>query len=215
MAAGRPREFDIDKALNEALSVFLKKGYEGASLTDLTQAMGINPPSLYAAFGNKEGLFRQVHERYQLERNAVIELALAAPTVAETVERFLRKSVEEQTLDDRTHGCLLVQGALACTDQSNAIRQELGRSRLAGQIALTERFTVARAKGELPKKSSPEGLARYVCTQVHGLAVQAASGATRAELMSVVDMTMNAWASVVGLAIPERPQKISKRIVKA
>jgi AcrR family transcriptional regulator len=201
MAAGRPREFDIDKALKEALDVFLQKGYEGASLTDLTQAMGINPPSLYAAFGNKEGLFRQVHERYLLERKAVIEFALAAPTVAETVERFLRGSVEEQTLEDRTHGCLLVQGALACTDQSSVIRQELNHSRLAGQVALTDRFALARSKGELPEKASPEGLARYVGTQVHGLAVQAASGATRAELMAVVDMTMNAWPSVAGMTV--------------
>lgn len=203
MAAGRPREFDVEKALDEALNVFLKKGYEGASLNDLTQAMGINPPSLYAAFGNKEGLFRRVHERYVQERKAVTEFALAAPTAAQTVDRFLRASVEEQTLVDRPPGCLLVQAALASADQSSAIREELSCSRLTGQIALAARFEEARSQGELTGKTSSEDLARYVGTQVHGLAVQAASGVTRAELMAVVDMTMIAWASLADAPRPK------------
>jgi AcrR family transcriptional regulator len=198
MAAGRPRGFDIDKALSEALEVFLAKGYEGSSLADLTQAMGINPPSLYAAFGSKEGLFRQVLQRYQAERDVVIAHALAAPTAAETVERFLRGSVVDQTLDERTHGCLLVQGALACADQATPIRRELGRSRLTGQFALTERFLNAQTSEDIPRDVDPGGLARYVCTVVHGLAVQAASGASRAELLAVVDMTMKAWPGIVG-----------------
>ena len=204
MAAGRPRGFDVEKALGEALGVFLAKGYDGASLADLTQAMGINPPSLYAAFGNKEGLFRQVLDRYLKERNEVLQRALAAPTAAETVERFLRGSIDDQTLDDRAHGCLLVQGALACGDQGNQVRQDLSEARLSGQLPLEARFARAQESGDIQADVDLEVLARYVCVLVHGLAVQAASGVSRDRLHAVVDMTMHGWHGIVGAQARKR-----------
>jgi AcrR family transcriptional regulator len=197
MAAGRPRGFDIDVALEAALGVFLQKGYEGAYLGDLTSAMGINPPSLYAAFGNKEGLFQQVLARYGEERDLVLEHALAAPTASETVVRLLCGSVTQQTLEERPPGCLFVHGALVCADQSDPVRQELVRRRLAGELSLAERFSRARAAGDLPKCGNPNELARYVYAVLYGVAVQAAGGADRGQLLKTVDLAIKAWQGLV------------------
>ncbi len=197
MTAGRPRGFDVDEALDEALGVFLKKGYEGAHLADLTRAMGINPPSLYAAFGSKEGLFRQVLGRYVDQRDDLLRHALAAPTAYETVERLLTGSAERQTPGDRAPGCLLVHGALACADQADPIRHELKQCRRTGELALAERLSRARTAADLPETVDPDGLARYVYAVLNGMAVQAAGGASRAELLGTVALTLKAWRGMV------------------
>ncbi|MET0936659.1 MAG: TetR/AcrR family transcriptional regulator [Luteibacter sp.] len=200
MAAGRPRSFDITQALDHAIEVFMAKGYDGATLTDLTEAMGINPPSLYAAFGSKEGLFRQALTRYEEERDAKLRDALAASTATETVRRFLHDSVEEQTRPDRAHGCLFIQGGLACGTQGEQVREPLTLARLGGYRPLADRFRAAQDTGEISKDTDPEALARYVCALVHGLAVQAASGVPRDQMLAVVDMTMHAWRAAAGAA---------------
>src|SRR6188474_2575514 len=109
---GRPRAFDREEALELALDVFWRKGYEGASVSDLTEAMGINPPSLYAAFGNKEGLFRKALDRYQASQGTFWKEALDAPTAFEVVKRLLRGTAERLTDKRNPPGCLIVQGAL-------------------------------------------------------------------------------------------------------
>jgi AcrR family transcriptional regulator len=197
MAAGRPRGFDVDKALGDALGIFLEKGYEGAHLGDLTRAMGINPPSLYAAFGSKEGLFRQVLDRYLDERDGFLRHALAAPTAYETIERLMLGSVERQTPQDRAPGCLLVHGALACADQADPIRDALKRGRRTGELALAERLSRARAADDLPPTADPDGLARYVYAVLNGMAVQAAGGASRAELSATAALTLKAWRGLI------------------
>jgi len=197
MAGGRPRGFDITQALNQAIDVFMAKGYDGATLADLTSAMGINPPSFYAAFGSKEGLFRQVVASYGEERDILLESALSAPTATEAVERFLRESVADQTRPDRAHGCLYIQGALVCGTQGEQVREPLTKARLAGYKPLAARFKVAQSTGEIAPEVDPDSLARYVCALVHGLAVQAASGATRKQLCCVIEMTMNTWAATI------------------
>jgi AcrR family transcriptional regulator len=198
MTAGRPRGFDVEEALERALQVFLEKGYEGAYLGDLTRAMGINPPSLYAAFGSKEGLFRRVLDRYLDERDGFLAEALAAPTAFETVERLMLGSVERQTLADRAPGCLLVHGALACADQADPIRDELSRCRRAGELALAERLSRAKAEGALAPEADPDGLARYLYAVLNGMAVQAAGGAGREALMATATLTLKAWPTLAG-----------------
>lgn len=198
MAGGRPRGFDITTALNQAIDVFMAKGYDGATLSDLTGAMGINPPSFYAAFGSKEGLFRQAITCYEEERGALLKGALLAPTAAEAVERFLRDSVEDQIRPDRVHGCLFIQGALVCGTQGEGLREPLAQARLAGYEPLAERFRAAQGTGEIAANIDPDALARYVCAVVHGLAVQAASGASREQMTCVVKMTLRAWAAMTG-----------------
>ncbi len=195
--AGRPRGFDVDKALCDALEVFLEKGYEGAHLGDLTRAMGINPPSLYAAFGSKEGLFRQVLDRYLGERDDLFRHALTAPTAYETIERLIFGSVERQTPKDRAPGCLLVHGALACADHIDPIRDELSRCRRTGELALAERLSRARAAADLPETADPDGLARYIYAVLNGMAVQAAGGASRAELLGTAALTLKAWKGMI------------------
>src|SRR5438477_6548076 len=118
---GRPRSFDTDEALDRALRVFWRKGYEGTSLLDLTKAMGINPPSLYAAFGNKEDLFRKVVDRY-VERHAGFwEVASAAPTARAMIEHLLHASVDFVTDESNPRGCLFVRGPMACSEAANKI----------------------------------------------------------------------------------------------
>src|SRR5258707_4477360 len=114
MAGGRPRGFDVDEALDRALEVFWRQGYEGTALSDLTAAMGINRPSLYAAFGNKEALFRKVLDRYAERTTASVVHALAEPTARTVVERLLLAAADAQTDPCNPRGCLMVQGALSC-----------------------------------------------------------------------------------------------------
>ena len=187
---GRPRSFDIDGALDRALLVFWRKGYEGASLSDLTKAVGVNRPSLYAAFGDKEALFRKALDRYLNGPAAYTQEALNEPTVRAVIERLLRGAADLNTAQRNPGGCLTVQGALACGAAGDSIRQELAAYRAAGEAALRRRFQRANSEGDLPATVNPAELARYVVTIVYGMAVQAAGGATRDKLQNVVEMAL-------------------------
>lgn len=193
MALGRPRAFDLDKALDRALNVFWRKGFEGASLPDLTRAMGINRPSLYAAFGNKEELFRKALDRYEAGPAAYVSRALQAPTARAVAEALLYGAIEMQS--DRRHpaGCLMVHGALACGDEAGSVRKELRSRRQAGLAALQARFERAQQEHDLPASCDAAGLARFITAVIYGMAVQAATGATCDEMRSVADRAMQAW----------------------
>ena len=190
---GRPRSFDADAALDRALAVFWRNGYEGASLPALTKAMGINRPSLYAAFGNKEALFRKAVERYQRGPASYAYKALKQPTAREVVEALLKGAIALLTKPQNPGGCLMVQGALACGENAKRVRQELAALRAAGVAAIRRRFQRAIDEGDLPARADASALARFVATVTHGLAVQAASGATRKELLRVKDMFLRTW----------------------
>ena len=187
---GRPRSFDIDRALDRALQVFWRKGYEGASLSDLTKAVGVSRPSLYAAFGGKEALFRKALDRYLNGPAAYTQEALKEPTARAVVERLLRGAADLNTAPRNPGGCLTVQCALACGEAGDSIRQELAAYRAAGEAALRWRFQRAKSEGDLPATVNPADLARYVATIVYGMAVQAAGGATREKLQNVIEMTL-------------------------
>jgi AcrR family transcriptional regulator len=190
---GRPRAFDESKALDAAMEVFWRKGYEGASLSDLTDAMGINRPSLYAAFGNKEDLFRKVLNRYAEGPACYVRKAVEAPTARSVFEQLLAGAIELTTSPDNPGGCLAVQGALACGDEAAAARKQLAGLRAAGEALVRRRLERARKEGDLPRGASAADLARYVATVVHGICVQGASGATRRELRRVADLALRAW----------------------
>lgn len=193
MARGRPRAFDIDKALDRALRVFWRKGYAGASLPALTRAMGINRPSLYAAFGNKEALFRKALDRYAEGSASYVRAALNEPTARAAAERLLYGAAELLTDPRNPRGCLMVQGALACGETADPIRRELASRRAAKQAALQKRFERAVSEGDLPADADPADLARYVVTVIHGMAVQGAGSASREELRRVAEMALRAW----------------------
>jgi len=193
---GRPRGFDADRALDRALAIFWRNGYEGASLPALTKAMGINRPSLYAAFGNKEALFRKAVDRYDAGPAGYTRKALGQPTAREVVEALLKGIVALLTRPRNPGGCLMVQGALASGENADRVRQQLASRRAAGVAAIRRRFQRAIKEGDLPARADASGLARFVATVMHGLAVQAASGASRKELLRVKDMFLRMWPPV-------------------
>jgi AcrR family transcriptional regulator len=191
MAKGRPRSFDMDEALEQALHLFWTKGYEGTSLSDLTQAMGISPPSLYAAFGNKEELFRRALDRYMRE-TIDFEGILSAPTARAVAERMLGISANMDP--ERPAGCLLVQAALSCSEASDSVRKELIARRKAGEDSLRDRFTRAVREGDLPATADPALLAGYLTVTAEGMAVHAASGASPETLRGIADAALRAWS---------------------
>jgi len=192
MALGRPREFSCDKALDQALQVFWRKGYEGASMADLTAAMGITKPSLYAAFGNKEELFRKALDRYVDGPGGYFQQALTKPTAREVVYTLLYEGADALTNPD-TPGCLAVQGALCCGEAAQTIKQELMARRAAGEADLRQRFERAVSEGDLPADADAADLARYISAVMQGMAVQAAGGVGRDQLRKIADLTMRNW----------------------
>ncbi len=175
--------------------VFWRKGYEGASLSDLTRAMGINRPSLYAAFGDKQSLFRKAADLYADGPAGYVNDALQQPTARAVVEQLLLQTADRAAAANRPPGCLLVHGALACGRESEAVRKDLTRRRDAGEKALRQRFQRAQAEGDLRADAHAGDLARYVVTVLRGMAVQAAGGAGRRELRGVAEIALRAWPS--------------------
>ena len=182
MPPGRPRCFDVDKALDCALDVFWRKGYEGTTLPDLTRAMGINRPSLYAAFGNKEALFKKAIDRYAEGPGCHVNEALAEPTARRVIERLLLGTVDLLTNRRHPHGCFMVQGALACGDSADPIRRELVKRRAAGEAALrgARAHWCRRGLATRLRSGRPGRICRYHLPR-HGRAGR--GGRNRADLM--------------------------------
>lgn len=193
MARGRPRKFDKDKALDAALLLFWRHGYEGTSLAALTKAMGINVPSLYAAFGNKEMLFSKVLDRYIQQPACYLPNALKETTARRVAEKLFRGAIDMVMNPRHPEGCLLVQGALTSGPLAEPVRLELNRRRAGAEAAIRRRFERAIAEGDLPATVDNTKLARYIITVIWGMSVQAIGGATRAHLKQVAEMAMQAW----------------------
>jgi AcrR family transcriptional regulator len=189
MKMGRPRGFDIGEALDRAQAVFCSRGYDAASLSELTKAMGINSPSLYSAFGSKEGLFRAVLDRYGQQRVQYLEEALSAPTARETVQCIFDTAARLYSEDGDQASWLVMRGGVACGCE--AIAQDLANRRERIEIALRERFQRAADEGDLPATATPAGLARYVMSVLTGMGVQAAAGADKPELDEIARLAMN------------------------
>ncbi|SEG92263.1 transcriptional regulator, TetR family [Actinacidiphila yanglinensis] len=195
---GRPREFDMEDALDRAIDVFWRQGYSGTSLSDLTRAMGISRPSLYGAFGTKEETFKLAVERYARIDMAYVTTALAAPTAYETAGRYLRDNVDAVTTPGKPAGCLSIQGGLSASPDDDRVVRYLAERRADGEARFAARFAQAITDGDLPASENPAALAKYVSTVSAGLAVQAAAGVARDDLHRVVDRAL--------LAFPRRPE---------
>jgi AcrR family transcriptional regulator len=190
---GRPREFDLHEALEAAMLVFWRKGYDGASIADLTEALGVARPSLYAAFGSKEQLFQKVLDRYDHRTAGFLAGSLRAVTARDVVEGMLRGAANFHADPTNPRGCLMVHGALVGPDESEPLREETRARRASLTEAIRERLERALGEGDLPPRSNPPALARYIVAIMRGMAVEAVSGASGEELHQIVDVTMSTW----------------------
>lgn len=190
---GRPRVFDKDEALDKAMQIFWNRGYEGASIAELTETLGINKPSLYSAFGNKEELFKKALIRYAAGPVAFVRDVINESTSRKVAESFLIKVAEYLTDSSHPKGCMIVQGALSSGESAEQVKELLIRYRSSYESLLAERFEKARAEGDLPSDVNPKELAKYLATLHQGMSVQATSGASKDELIKIVNLAMKAW----------------------
>jgi len=197
----------MDAALDAAMAVFWRNGYEGASMADLTTAMGINSPSVYAAFGNKFGLFKAVLDHYDKTRAGFLRDVIAAPTAKDAASLFLMGVAERSTNPSHPPGSLLVQSGLTCSATTANVPEEVARHRAGAELALRERFECSTAAEELPKGAQPAALARYLIAVANGMCVQASSGATQEDLQQVALLALAAWPDD---AKPKRAPKMCK-----
>lgn len=177
------------------MRVFWRYGYEGASLTELTGAMGINRPSLYAAFGDKAALFREAVARYGTGPGRYVRRALGQPTARLVAETLLRGAVAAATEEAGPNGCLWVQGALVAGAESDAIRLEMTKLRDGGTTQIEERLERARRDGDLPAETDVPALTLFLVSVMNGIAVQAAGGKRKEALNRVVELALSAWPS--------------------
>ncbi|MFJ2648489.1 TetR/AcrR family transcriptional regulator [Streptomyces sp. NPDC087420] len=179
--------------LDRAMLFFWKYGYEGAGTAGLTNAMGISTTSMYAAFGNKEKLFRKVLERYTEGPSPYLARALEEPTALGVATAILAGTIRTTTRPAHPHGCLGVQGALTTSDSGQEVRDLLVTWRNNGYSSVRDRFQRTVDEGDLPPRTDPALLARHLTTFAYGLAVQAASGVDRDELQDLADATLRSW----------------------
>lgn len=195
---GRPRNFDREDALQRAMVAFWSKGYEGTSMSDLVVAMGINSPSIYAAFGSKEALFRDAVALYcATEGGRIWNATMAAPTAREAIETLLSVSAEEFTRPDKPRGCLVVLGALHVDEGNEAAQKNLQAHRAHTIATLEQRLKQGVAEGDLPEGPEWRAIATYCITVQQGMAIQARDGASRDTLLVVADCAMAAWDRLV------------------
>ncbi|GAB3647610.1 TetR/AcrR family transcriptional regulator [Glycomyces tarimensis] len=194
MTRGRPRSFDRDKALEQALRVFWQHGYEPASMAALTEAMGIRPASLYAAFGDKRRLFSEAVARYQDTYGSFTTAALEEePTARGAVERMLREIAFNYTDPSHPPGCLVISGAVNHGPDADDIEAELRALRRQTLEAIAERVRKGIADGELPARTDASALAAYIAAVARGMSCSAQDGASAQDLLGIAELAMRSW----------------------
>lgn len=188
----RPREFDESMALEAILHVFWQKGYEGTSFEDLTKATSLNKSSLYKAFGSKAEIYRRANDRYRDYYLGFQGVALSEKTPKRIAEAMLLGEANLHTAAATPRGCFETNGALACSEDAEEIRQELIRSRAVLHKRCRDRFEATRDAGPIIGATSNEA-ADFVITLIQGMAVQAKGGATRQDLRRFVKLALQAW----------------------
>jgi AcrR family transcriptional regulator len=209
---GRPLSFDRDTALDKAMHVFWEHGYEAASISDLTAAMGITPPSLYTAFGDKARLFLEAIERYGKGPGSYVQRALdEAPAAREAIQRILIEAADELTQPCHPAGCMMVMATTNCSVAAEHIQEALVRRRALGIGLMQARIQRGIDEGEMPADTDAGALANFYSTVYQGMSMQAKDGATRESLLASVEMAMRSWpvaASPVAAPAPaSRPAR--------
>jgi AcrR family transcriptional regulator len=197
--AGRPREFDRTEALEKAMLLFWERGYEGTSVGDLSGALGIGKPSLYAAFGHKEDLFLEALQLYEDSYGCFSEADLdEAPTAYDAFVITLRRNAASQLTPGKPPGCFIVLSATVGTPQNAQVRAHLTRRRQATRDRLAARVARGIADGDVPAGADPQSVAVFYATVINGLAIEARDGAAQADLDRIVANALFAWDSLVG-----------------
>jgi AcrR family transcriptional regulator len=187
---GRPISFDKDAALEAAMLIFWERGFEGTSMADLTQAMGLNPSSIYAAFGDKHALFQLAVKRYMGLRAQYAVKALEESTLERFIRALFNNTVAFLTTPNHPPTCMTLAGAVGCSVDAKPARDLMTEIRKQNQVALRERLLKARKSGELPKEINVDDYTRYLSTIIAGLSIQAANGSTKAELKRTAQMAL-------------------------
>src|SRR4051794_6185441 len=192
---GRPRTFDPDTALRQALDLFWARGYEGTSLNDLPEAMAIASGSIYACFGSKEDLFRRVMALYGATSGEPPRRALRdEPTARAAIHAMLQATADQITGPDTPHYCMLVLAAPVGAVENHAVRELLAERRRGQHAAIRDRLARGVTDGDLAAPPvTLDAIARYYTTVVQGLSIQARDGTTRDELETVISCAMAAW----------------------
>lgn len=195
---GRPRSFSREDALRRAMEIFWDKGFDNTSLADLTRVMGLNPPSLYAAFGSKAKLFLEAVDLYGRTDGAGIwEFLDSAPTAKDAVHDLLRRSAENFTQWDEPRGCMVVLSAPQMEGGDAAVCDGLKARRLEKQVALQQRLERGIAEGDLPRGTDCDAVAAYVTAIQHGMSIHARDGASRQTLVAIADCCAAGWEAMV------------------
>jgi AcrR family transcriptional regulator len=211
-ARGRPLSFDRDAALERAMHVFWEHGFESASISDLTAAMGITPPSLYAAFGDKERLFLEALERYGNGPGGFGKRALAEERTARgAIQRLLEEAAVELTQDCHPLGCMMVMAATNCSVAAEHVQEALVRRRALGVANMQARIQRGIDEGELPKRTDACALANFYATVYQGMSMQAKDGATESSLLTSVEMAMRSWPDSTSSVVPAAAPAITSR----
>lgn len=196
---GRPRAFDREEALRQAMRVFWAKGYENTSMTDLIDAMGIASPSLYAAFGSKEGLFHEAVSLYNAEHGSEIWESLdREQDIVSAMRSFLGATARMYSTEGQPQGCMIVLGARPGPQGESAVADDLRQRRNDSVHRLRQRFARAVAEGELPASSDPDSMGAYFASVQHGMSILARDGADYATLQAVA---RQAVASLSGMVV--------------
>jgi AcrR family transcriptional regulator len=191
---GRPRSFDREAALEQALLTFWERGYDATSVTDLTNSLGIGAPSLYAAFGDKRKLFDEVVQRYQDTHGAFTARALAEePTARAAIERILREAAAEYTAPEHARGCLIISAAQNTVPASAEVADRLRAIRRANRDVLRDRIQADVDAGLLPDDTDAAALATFFAATIQGMSQQARDGASRDDLTAVATTALGVW----------------------
>jgi AcrR family transcriptional regulator len=187
---GRPISFDKDAALEAAMLLFWQRGYEGTSMADLSEAMGLNASSIYAAFGDKHALFSLAVKRYMETRAQYATEALEEPTLQRVIRALFDNTIAFLTAPGHPPTCMTLAGAVGCSVDATPARDLMRAIRNQNQIAIRERLLKSRKSGELPKDINVDDYTRYLSSIIAGLSIQAANGSTKAELKRTAQMAL-------------------------
>lgn len=199
-ARGRPRSFDREAALEQAMRLFWEHGYEATSMAQLTAAMGVSAPSLYAAFGDKESLFLQAVERYVARGGDQTEALMGdAKTAREAVARVLAESALHLTDPRHPRGCMVVLSAVSVSEEAEKVQAELARCRASWEERMKARIERGIAEGDVPPSTNAAALASFYMAVLQGMSLHAKDGASRERLVEIGESAL--------LAFPAQPRR--------